>query len=495
MQRQNKKSLWRTITIFGFFIFLAFSILFIIIGKINTDESWYLYASKLVFNGKLPYQDFAFTQMPLLPYIYGIPQKLFFPSLFLGRITSVILSISAFTLSLLIAYRYGGEKASAITSLSLATFTYGIYFQSITKTYALTTFFFVLAFFILSYDFRKDLKFTFVTMAVLLAVLTRLSALLFAIPFIIYAFIFSNTKTKLIIIALCVLATYWIFSLALPNIEAAKWGLLTHHVLQWGNLSVTGKIAHIINTRIPLFGVWLPGYILLWGSIIFFGYKPIKTYLKSNIPIFVAVIGLLLFAIPNISSGAFYIEYFVPCLFLLFPIMGIFYVKIINRQKYLSKIILQTLFVVSVILGLIRGGVYFIDISSGLLPIKEVQQIAEIVAEKSTLNDKVYTLQALSVAVEANREVMPNMALAQFSFYKVDTKTANRLHLINDQITLNYIKNRIPKVVILTTLDWDILRNTNNFNHIVMALEKNYKLILTQENFGQSEDRIEVYIR
>jgi hypothetical protein len=39
---------------------------------IDGDEGFYLMAARSVFEGKIPYRDFFFTQMPLVPYIYGL---------------------------------------------------------------------------------------------------------------------------------------------------------------------------------------------------------------------------------------------------------------------------------------------------------------------------------------------------------------------------------------------------------------------------------------
>ena len=38
-------------------------------GAVNQDEGWYLYAARLVGEGKLPYRDFFFTQGPVLPFL------------------------------------------------------------------------------------------------------------------------------------------------------------------------------------------------------------------------------------------------------------------------------------------------------------------------------------------------------------------------------------------------------------------------------------------
>src|SRR5882757_1777342 len=72
----------------------ALGLLFVVRGELNADEGWYLYASRLVYRGQLPYRDFSFTQMPLLPYVYGLVQ-LVKPSLYLGRVVSVAFTIGA----------------------------------------------------------------------------------------------------------------------------------------------------------------------------------------------------------------------------------------------------------------------------------------------------------------------------------------------------------------------------------------------------------------
>ena len=100
---QDRLILWRIGAAGGVVLYVAISIAFIFLGRPNADEGWYLLASKMVLQGQLPYRDFAFTQMPLLPYIYGIPQILFSSSIVIGRVTSVILSLAAFTVWLYIA--------------------------------------------------------------------------------------------------------------------------------------------------------------------------------------------------------------------------------------------------------------------------------------------------------------------------------------------------------------------------------------------------------
>ena len=64
---------WRYVINISFFVYVSFSLVFVFRGELNADEGWYLYAGKLVYQGWMPYHDFAYTQTPLLPYIYGGP--------------------------------------------------------------------------------------------------------------------------------------------------------------------------------------------------------------------------------------------------------------------------------------------------------------------------------------------------------------------------------------------------------------------------------------
>ncbi|NLB56843.1 MAG: hypothetical protein GX811_13975, partial [Lentisphaerae bacterium] len=46
----------------------------IYLGDLNQDEGWYLYAADKVVAGEMPYKDFAYTQGPVMPYVYALAQ-------------------------------------------------------------------------------------------------------------------------------------------------------------------------------------------------------------------------------------------------------------------------------------------------------------------------------------------------------------------------------------------------------------------------------------
>ncbi len=94
-------------------LFLTEAVFFLFFRNVNQDEGWYLWAAKLVFQGKVPYRDFAYSQTPLLPYVYGLPQWAFGQGLYQGRLTSLLFAASTLFLGASLVQRL----APRITSL------------------------------------------------------------------------------------------------------------------------------------------------------------------------------------------------------------------------------------------------------------------------------------------------------------------------------------------------------------------------------------------
>lgn len=359
----------------------------------------------------------------------------------------------------------------------------------------MTTLFFVLALFSLVSESSQQQRLVASTTFVLLATLTRLSALFFAIPIIAYTFIRAKKRTKFVIIALCLIAFSWVMLLAYPNVEGIKWNLLAHHTDQWNNLSYAEQIAEIVSYRLPTLFAVFPSYFLLIFAIVLLGLKQIRFCLQRNPGSLAAIAAFLFFMFPHLATGGFHTEYFVPFLFGLFPLIGIIYVEVYQQQNRSSKLILQVFLLSTLVLGLLRGGLFYWDFSDGQLPVEEIKEVAIFVSNNTSPEDQIYALEALWVVLEAHRRTVPNMTMAQFSFFTGNTNAATKLNLVNDQVTLDYITNTIPKLVILTDADWMILHRTASFHQIVFALEENYELLLEKETFGQGEAGVKVYLR
>lgn len=133
-------------------------------GGVNQDEGWYLYAARLVGEGKVPYRDFFFTQGPILPYIYSAMP---IHGLLSGRLVTLLFSMFSVFVAMAFARRLVAKECRGAVSLAvfalLACNLYHMYFTSIPKTYALGTLFVMLGFLLLSrgLNFLSAISFAF----------------------------------------------------------------------------------------------------------------------------------------------------------------------------------------------------------------------------------------------------------------------------------------------------------------------------------------------
>jgi hypothetical protein len=115
----------------------------LLLGDLNHDEGWYLYAATNVSEGLLPYVDFAYTQGPVLPFAY-VPAVPLVRALGLagGRLYTTVLGLVCAALAARLAARVASPPARAPAALMVFCFVgvnvYHAYFCTVVKTYALT---------------------------------------------------------------------------------------------------------------------------------------------------------------------------------------------------------------------------------------------------------------------------------------------------------------------------------------------------------------------
>ncbi|MEZ4768839.1 MAG: glycosyltransferase family 39 protein [Caldilineales bacterium] len=134
---------WALLLLFA--IELAFWVLF---RLVNLDEGWYLWAGKDVYAGRHLYSDFAYTQTPLLPYVYGLVQLLFGNSLYVGRVLTALFGFGAGALGAATARRIAGPWAGVFALAFLVTTFLAITSFAYTATYGLTAFLLAAAFYV-----------------------------------------------------------------------------------------------------------------------------------------------------------------------------------------------------------------------------------------------------------------------------------------------------------------------------------------------------------
>ena len=138
---------------FGFVV-LAFAAVWL--GALNQDEGWYLYAARLVSEGKTPYRDFFYTQAPVMPIVYAAFTSVWNSFGLLGaRILTIVIGALGLAFFCALAARLvvPGRRALAALAvfLLLGSNLYHLYYVAIPKTYALASLFVAIGFFLLTF--------------------------------------------------------------------------------------------------------------------------------------------------------------------------------------------------------------------------------------------------------------------------------------------------------------------------------------------------------
>ena len=489
----------RVVTLVGCGLFVIGCLVYLELGQVNADEGWYLYASKLVVQGELPYRDFAYTQMPLLPYVYGVIQSVH-PGLFWGRVTSVLLLIGTLALSVVTARRYGGARAVSITALLFAGFTFCIYFNSIVKTYALVSFFFVATLFALSSKLNDDTKYPLAIVFAFSAALVRLTAIFFLAPVLVYVLIAApRAKTRALVLLVCAALTALAGVFLLPDWQLARWNLLDSHLSHWGASPLLVRLRDILSLRLPDIVHNFGPVLVLCAAALYFIVRNRNARLGSRdlAPILATTVGLTLFGASHLVNGIWEVEYLVPAFTVFLPIIAIALSHLYGETGSTSRTLVQVTLVAVIVLLPLGESTQHTDLTGGRLPLDEIDQVAAFVAQNSQPADKVLALEALSVVVDAKRSSLPGMTLAQFSLQEVDTATAQRLHVVNYDWVANAIAQKTARVIVLTDGDWNMLavEDPAGLSALQNAVDQNYREALTMTDFGQFSQTVYVYLR
>jgi hypothetical protein len=114
---------------------------------IDGDEGYYTLAAVLVADGRLPYEDFFYPQMPLLPFAYGPWMAIFGESWFAARSLSVVSGVlTGLLLFRHVAQRWRSQALGVLAALLFGSTVLVLLWLPIVKTYPLSTFLLFAAF-------------------------------------------------------------------------------------------------------------------------------------------------------------------------------------------------------------------------------------------------------------------------------------------------------------------------------------------------------------
>lgn len=142
---------------------------------VDVDEGYYLLAAKLVTEGKTPYIDFFYPQMPLLPYVYGWWMKLFGASWYSARCLSALLAIALGALVYFHLTKTTGKRSLGFLGAALFAFSsFSLAWFTVVKTYSLSALLVFLSYLFLRSSSASPKKYFWGGLFLGLAVDTRL---------------------------------------------------------------------------------------------------------------------------------------------------------------------------------------------------------------------------------------------------------------------------------------------------------------------------------
>ncbi len=366
----------RLATLAGLVLYALGSLLYLEFGQFNADEGWYLYGSTLVLRGRLPYSDFAYTQMPLLPYVYGALQGVS-PSLFIGRLTSVAISFGTVGLSVVMAKRYAGAWAGAFAALFLAAFSFGIYFNAIVKTYALVSFCFSATLCVLSSDLKATWKYPLALVYAFGAAMVRISAIFFVAPILLYILIAAPRRARAIVVVESAAAGLLAGFFLLPNWPAARWALISSHMRHWGPTTLWERVVEIMTARpLDILQSFGPVVVLGIAAVYFVLSERTKPWRRDPRPLAVGTLGLALFAASHLVNGIWGAEYLVPAVTALLPVLAIALGRWKAEVKSAPHVWVRGALVAVTFVLVLQEGTQHLDLATGTSPLTEIDRVA-----------------------------------------------------------------------------------------------------------------------
>jgi hypothetical protein len=493
--------------------YAAVSAWYLVRGRLNADEGWYLYAGRLVWRGELPFSDFSFTQMPLVPYVYGIFQVVV-PSLYVGRLVSLVFSTAAVALAVRVAWREAGRPAAAAVGVLCVAFPMGIYNLTITKTYALVAFFLVAILATLTSPMRRTITFPLATAAATGLALTRTSGIplaMIVVAYVLWRAPDHGTRWRAAVVP--AVATAFTAVLVLVDPSAARFGLSSFHQLLWHRASLGTRVDTILTDRIPEWARDYWGYLaltLLAVAAVACSAE-VRRYARQRPAYAMTAVGLVLYLALQLPAGQWgAVEYLTPVV----PVLVTMAVVLVSRwwlggagrepRFQLAPVVAGAGVVGLALLTVFHPSARGFLVENGAAgSIAAANRVADVVKAHTDGSDEVLALWGQPETVSSDRDLTPDVTFGLFSYEDFTTPRARALHYVNQQRLLDILESRRPTAVVMTALDrvffnfrGTLSRRRTDPTIIPDALARNYHKIYSDTTWGTNEPTaVEVWLR
>lgn len=500
--------------------YCALAVLFVFLGRMNEDEGWYLYASRLVYEGRLPYRDFAFFQAPLLPYVYGLPQLVFGGSLDVGRWTSFCLSIATVTLGARLAYERGGRLAAllfvsifSLTPIALWSFT-------TTRTEPLTTpLLMVAALLLLRPPGRVASAGALVAVALAAAArVTLVPAALAALVWVTWKHWGERRRLLPIVLPSVLVASAFLIVAMWPDAEAARFNVVTVQAERHGQLqpAEAWDLGDALEVRSANVLALSDGYgfvpALSLAAVAVAVVVLFQRHRGGTLPPPAAAEALLvLFAavayVPHLAPRFVVPEYFAPVFPLFLVVIASWTGQVFRRLGMRDR---------QMLLGAIAGLLVFqaatfftqidVHLSGGDPDLRELDTVARFLERNVPEDGYVLTMDAY-LAVESNRTLVPGWEMSVFSYFPRRSEgDADRFHVITSGRVDSSLASGSADAVALTDTALGLLvrQRPNGYApgrvlteaelHTALPALRGYHLAKTFAKFGQFEDTLYILL-
>lgn len=486
---------------------VTLAVLNLVYGNLNQDEGWYLYASGMVHSGAVPYTDFAFTQGPVLPYVYQVIHPIVEGlGVAGGRLVTTWFGIfSGLLAAATVARMVDRNKAFVCMAawILVGCNVYQSYFTTVVKTYGLCSFLLMCGFFALTYRHWYGSLLAGAFMA--LAAGTRLSAGI-VLPIAGIWLIFQRERRW-----------HWVWfgigggltllSVFLPFLVSAFdqtcFGLFGYHagrdpgglkammILKMGFLSRFVQ-AYFVFTVLAVAALCLrrprprtmnAEAVLLWAcgigiSLVHFTAAfPYDDYQAIAYPVLVAALALTL--APYVAER--------------WQVSALSFLLLVSVASAFSSPINQDWFV----RGRDRIWWKFKEKSDLVL----LRDAADLVQASSPEGSTLLT-QDTYLAVEANRQVPAGMEMGPFCYYPdLSRDRAEKLHLLNKEMLLEILEMSDAPLAAFSGYGLSVESpavvevNEADATLFAEALERHYFWSDSIPHFGQAHTTLDIYQR
>jgi len=476
-----------SIYIFLISVYVVLGIYYVFFGHLNYDEGSEIYASNLVYDGKIPYIDFWYTHGPLQPYIYGIPQLIFGSSLYIGRLTSLFFGALTLPFIVKIAEKFGG-KIGAVVALSLMTFNlYAIYLLTYAKSYELNAFFIVLSLYFLFRNNKPRAVSNYVLSVAFmsLAAGVRQSLIVLVILLVLYIIYIERKTIRTVLLSAVsgVLTCCLIFvPFFILNRNATMFNLYSFYFQN--PYSVPYDKMFVFLQMVDKF--LIVSILLSIGALILLVYgRKYANHIK-----FLYIAAFLVFII-HFLPVEITREYPIIIMPIGSVLAGYGFSEIYrNSTSDFTRYFSLILVFIMILFVLISNGVQEVDISGNKGPIEEIDDMATYIESNTPEDGKILAFSTY-VAVQAQRDLLPGFGYAYYTYNPDwDDEKTREYNAVNRNLLNQYIESRSASAILLTNIEKTLILR----NEPVPLIEQHYNLVKTMGAWGQYADTVSLYL-